>query len=91
MCLGGATGGDEFGLLFCGIADADEIQTLTEEVIRRVARSYSIRGRVTIGASIGMACGPEDGDTVDELIHNADLALYRSRTAGVAPSRVTAG
>ncbi len=79
----GRLGGDEFGLLFCGIADADEIQTLTEEVIRRVARSYSIQGaRVTIGASIGMACGPEDGDTVDELIRNADLALYRSKDGG---------
>lgn len=79
----GRLGGDEFGILFCGLQRTDEIMTIADDVIRRVARAYIIQGsRVTIGASVGLACGPEDGDTVDELIRNADLALYRSKEGG---------
>lgn len=79
----GRLGGDEFGILFCGFAATNEIMQIADGMIRRVARVYSIQGtRVTIGASVGLACGLEDGDTVDELIRNADLALYRSKDGG---------
>ena len=79
----GRLGGDEFGILYWGSATAQEVQAHAESVIARVARAYTIQGtRVTVGASVGIAFGPEDGDTVDTLIRNADLALYRSKDNG---------
>lgn len=78
----GRLGGDEFGLLFEGHRDIEAVYRHSDEIIRRVARSYDIQGtRVSVGASMGIACGPDDGTTVDELIRNADLALYRSKDA----------
>jgi predicted signal transduction protein with EAL and GGDEF domain len=38
--------------------------------------------QVSVGASLGIVVGPEDGSTVDMLVRNADLALYRSKNTG---------
>ena len=76
----GRLGGDEFGLLFHGQVSAEQVQVLAERMIERLSRSYEIQGsRVTIGATVGIALGHEDGNTVDEHIRNADLALYRGK------------
>ena len=76
----GRLGGDEFGLLFQGHTSAGQVQILAERMIERLSRSYEIQGSsVTIGATVGIAFGHEDGGTVDELIRNADLALYRGK------------
>ena len=76
----GRLGGDEFGLLFHGNRSAEEVHSLAERMIERLSRSYEIQGsRVTIGATVGIAFGPDDGDSVDELIRNADLVLYRGK------------
>ena len=76
----GRLGGDEFGLLFHGQVSAEQVQVLAERMIERLSRSYDVQGsRVSIGATVGIALGHEDGDTVDELIRNADLALYRGK------------
>lgn len=76
----GRLGGDEFGLLFHGNRSGEEVHALAERMIDRLSRSYEIQGsRVTIGATVGIAFGPDDGDSVDELIRNADLALYRGK------------
>ena len=76
----GRLGGDEFGLLFTGQVSTEQVQQLAERMIERLSRSYDIQGSsVTIGATVGIAFGHEDGNTVDELIRNADLALYRGK------------
>jgi EAL domain-containing protein (putative c-di-GMP-specific phosphodiesterase class I) len=36
--------------------------------------------RLFVGASVGVAVGPGDGDSVEEMVRNADLALYRAKT-----------
>ncbi len=76
----GRLGGDEFGLLFVGMPDVDATIALTERIVGALSRSYSIHGAdARIGASAGIAIALEDGDDVDALMRNADLALYRSK------------
>ncbi len=76
----GRLGGDEFGLLFHGMQSSRHVHLVAEQIIERISIAYEIQGsRVTVGASVGIAFGPEDGETIDELLRNADLALYRSK------------
>jgi len=76
-------GGDEFAILQSGLAQPAEATGLAQRVIEVVGEPYDIDGhQVVIGTSIGIAMGPTDGATPDELIRNADLALYRAKGEG---------
>src|SRR4029079_857558 len=56
---------------------------LAHRVIESVSAPYVIEGhQVVIGTSIGIAIGPSDGTTPDQLIRNSDLALYRAKGDG---------
>jgi predicted signal transduction protein with EAL and GGDEF domain len=57
--------------------------TLARRLIETVSTIFEIQGhRIAIGASIGVAIAPDDGDQADLLLANADLALYRAKAAG---------
>lgn len=76
-------GGDEFALIQVGIAQPSDATILAERIIEVVSRPYDIDGQqVVIGTSIGIAMGPADGSSPDQLMRNADLALYRSKGQG---------
>jgi diguanylate cyclase (GGDEF)-like protein len=76
-------GGDEFAILQSGLTQPTEATSLAQRVIAAVSEPYDIDGhQVVIGTSIGIAMGPADGSTPDELIRNADLALYRAKGEG---------
>jgi len=76
-------GGDEFCIVADGIRDEDEIRSLCEKIVRAVAEPYMLgEDRGLISVSIGAASYPRDGDSVDELIHNADLAMYAAKDLG---------
>jgi predicted signal transduction protein with EAL and GGDEF domain len=52
-------------------------------VIERLSQPYEVdHHTLYVGASVGSAIGPRDGNTVETLMRNADLALYRSKDAG---------
>jgi diguanylate cyclase (GGDEF)-like protein/PAS domain S-box-containing protein len=77
-------GGDEFAIIQTG-GELKLAQTsaLAERVIENVSAPYSIEGHhVTIGATLGISLAPEDGTDPDQLLQNADLALYRSKNDG---------
>jgi diguanylate cyclase (GGDEF)-like protein/PAS domain S-box-containing protein len=79
----GRLGGDEFQVIVPGRAPRDKLGTLAAFVIESLSQPYSIDGsRVVIGASVGIACSPEDGVTSEALIRNADLALYAAKDRG---------
>lgn len=79
----GRLGGDEFQIVMPGRTDREAMVVLAERIIASLSRPYTIEGqRVVIGASIGIAVAPEDGQTSDALIRNADLALYAAKDAG---------
>jgi diguanylate cyclase (GGDEF)-like protein len=75
-------GGDEFAIVQVA-ADPTEATTLAQRVISAMSEPFYIDGnQAVIGASIGIAVGPGDGLSPDELLRNADLALYRAKDDG---------
>lgn len=79
-------GGDEFALIMPDCAGHASAKATIVPVIAANRRPYSVSGhRIAIGCSVGIAHAPTDGDTVDELVANADLALYQAKaTRGTA-------
>ncbi len=76
-------GGDEFSILAPNVADIAGIRTLADRIVEVLSRPFVIDGQVhEIGASVGVAVAPSDGDTATVLIRNADLALYRAKDDG---------
>nr|WP_082132979.1 EAL domain-containing protein [Pelagerythrobacter marensis] len=81
--LCGRLGGDEFAIVVRDAADAERVEGIARQVIERLSQPYEIdRHTLYIGASVGSAFGPRDGTTVEDLMRNADLALYRAKEEG---------
>ena len=78
----GRLGGDEFALIVPD-ADANEINRLGQAIIDALKEPFFFDDQhLFVGASIGAAFGPLNGNSVEELIRNADLALYRAKEEG---------
>ena len=76
-------GGDEFVLVQPDCGDPREIAHAVDAVLKRLAEKFEISGhQLFIGASAGIAIAPADGANVEELMSNADLALYDAKAAG---------
>ena len=79
----GRLGGDEFKVVVPTRVAAEALADLGRDIIHSLSQPYSIDGqRVVIGASVGIAISPEHGDNSEELIRNADLALYAAKDGG---------
>ncbi|PLK24239.1 bifunctional diguanylate cyclase/phosphodiesterase [Novosphingobium sp. TH158] len=79
----GRLGGDEFEIIIPDCDDRGKLGDIAKKVIALVSQPYSIdRSRCVIGASIGIAIAPFDGSTAEELVSNADLALYAAKGGG---------
>jgi len=76
-------GGDEFAILQIDIDSPEQAADLARRMIEAVGAPYYIdEHQIGIGASIGIAMLPGDGDGPDDLLKNADLALYRAKEDG---------
>ncbi|HXE39086.1 MAG TPA: PAS domain S-box protein [Azonexus sp.] len=76
-------GGDEFVVLMEDLREAGDCACLAQDLIAEVARPMQLLGhRVEIGASMGMAFFPEDGNDPLELMKCADMAMYAAKSAG---------
>lgn len=76
-------GGDEFAILQEGISDPREAATLADSVGHVLAEPIQVRGhRVNISASIGITVCGRDSSNIDELLKNADLAMYQAKAEG---------
>jgi diguanylate cyclase (GGDEF)-like protein/PAS domain S-box-containing protein len=76
-------GGDEFVVLMDDLGDPGHCVALATEIIADIAAPLALRGQeVRVGASLGMAFFPEDGNATHELIRRADLAMYAAKAAG---------
>ena len=81
--LVGRLGGDEFAIVIRDASDHNRVADVAEAVIELLSRPYEVdHHTLYIGASVGSAIGPRDGSTVETLMRNADLALYRSKEEG---------
>jgi diguanylate cyclase (GGDEF)-like protein/PAS domain S-box-containing protein len=76
-------GGDEFALILASEVSPNEVSDFSTRLINGLSASYDIDGiEVVIGASVGIALSPSDGTTCEELMRNADMALYRAKSDG---------
>jgi diguanylate cyclase (GGDEF)-like protein/PAS domain S-box-containing protein len=81
MC--GRLGGDEFGVVIRDASDLARVGRMAQSIIDRLSEPYAVENHTLyVGASIGVAVGPRDGATVETLMRNADLALYRAKDGG---------
>jgi diguanylate cyclase (GGDEF)-like protein/PAS domain S-box-containing protein len=76
-------GGDEFVLILADCGDPRDAGELVGSVIKSLGRGFDVNGHpIFVGASAGIAIAPAHGLSVDELLSNADLALYDAKAAG---------
>ena len=79
-------GGDEFTVLLPEINDPDKAAVVAQRIVEHLILPVSIgKNEFMVTPSIGIAIFPDDGDTVETLLKNADLAMYfakRSRGQG---------
>jgi len=81
--LASRLGGDEFVVLMPDCGDPLVLSEIVNLMLKRLSEPFIINGQqVHLGASAGVAIAPNDGSSVDELIANADLALYRMKSDG---------
>jgi diguanylate cyclase (GGDEF)-like protein len=81
-------GGDEFVVVCEHISDPTEARLIAQQLRRLLNRPVDLGGwTTTTGASIGVAVYPDDGASDDELLKNADLALYQAKAEGRARCR----
>jgi diguanylate cyclase (GGDEF)-like protein/PAS domain S-box-containing protein len=79
----GRMGGDEFAIVIKDAQSRRMVENLADRLIMSVAEPYHIdKAEIRIGVSIGCAFGPIDGQSVDDLIQKADLALYQAKGQG---------
>jgi diguanylate cyclase (GGDEF)-like protein/PAS domain S-box-containing protein len=79
----GRLGGDEFEVVLPSTSSKDELAPLAQGIIDSLSRPYTINGTaVSIGASVGIVTSDYDDRTSDDLMRDADLALYAAKAAG---------
>ncbi|CAI8823663.1 Uncharacterized signaling protein PA3311 [Pseudomonas sp. IT-P291] len=75
-------GGDEFCLLI-DLHDREEARQMAQRIMLKMKEPIELAGRrMVMTTSIGISLFPEDGKTCEELLKNADLALYQSKGGG---------
>jgi diguanylate cyclase (GGDEF)-like protein/PAS domain S-box-containing protein len=77
-------GGDEFAILLCHIVHESDASIVASRILERLTEPFQFEGRsMFVSASIGIALS-SSGDTAEELLRNADTAMYRAKTNGKA-------
>jgi diguanylate cyclase (GGDEF)-like protein len=76
-------GGDEFTVIVRGTAEKSEVAAIADRIVEAMRQPMWLGGRDHhVQASIGVTLFPEDGTDLDQLLHYADLAMYRAKDLG---------
>ncbi|HSX89736.1 MAG TPA: GGDEF domain-containing protein [Pseudomonas sp.] len=76
-------GGDEFTVILTDITQPLHVQTLCQKILTALSQPFMLKaGQAGISASIGVTSYPGDAASLDELIRNADAAMYEAKNAG---------
>ncbi|WKA26584.1 putative bifunctional diguanylate cyclase/phosphodiesterase [Bradyrhizobium roseum] len=76
-------GGDEFAIVLVSEVSPNDVSDFADRLIGVLSARYDLDGlEVVVGASIGISLSPGDGATSEELMRNADMALYRAKADG---------
>ena len=87
-CVGAAgfvarLGGDEFAIVQTAVKSPADVADLVNRVFDAIREPLECRGhQLTADASIGIALAPEHGVDLDQILKNADLAMYAAKSAG---------
>ncbi len=86
--LAARLGGDEFAIIVITTEKAEALN-IAARVIERIMRPFQFDGQLLqIGVSVGITMAPQDAASPEQLMHNADLALYRAKSDGRGIVRV---
>lgn len=76
-------GGDEFIILFRKLNKEESIVTVAEKILKVFTNPFSIDGHeLSITSSIGISLSPHHGKSLEELVKNADVAMYQCKRSG---------
>ncbi len=76
-------GGDEFTILLTQISSEADAASIANKILALFKTPFDLGGHnIHLGASIGIALYPNDGDNTDTLIRNADTAMYHAKERG---------
>lgn len=76
-------GGDEFTVILQDMIDTNHVETIAGEILKELATPFQIDNHaINISASIGITLYPQDASSAEQLIKNADQAMYVAKNAG---------
>ncbi|SFV15635.1 EAL domain-containing response regulator [Pseudoduganella namucuonensis] len=76
-------GGDEFTIVLPELRDRHDAKVIAEKFLESLQKPFDLDGhQVHISASIGIAIYPADGESIDELLRHADIAMYQVKALG---------
>lgn len=80
-------GGDEFVLVIEAIEDRRELAHIGQKLIDMLSENVALDSghKVSLGGSLGFAMYPEDGASMESMLHVADQAMYDCKTSGMMP------
>ena len=82
-------GGDEFAVVASGLKSGNEAKSLVDRIYCAIRRPHECAAhRLTVDASVGVAFAPIHGTSCEELLQNADLAMYDAKSSGRRTYRV---
>jgi diguanylate cyclase (GGDEF)-like protein len=87
-CIGKADfvarlGGDEFAIVQTGVKDREDVVNLVSRIYLAIRKPCTFLGhQVLTDASIGIALAPQDGADLNQILHNADLAMFSAKAGG---------
>lgn len=76
-------GGDEFTVILSQVNDPKNVKKVADSIIQKLSQPFVLEGvTLNISASIGIATFPKDGSNSEQLLRNADKAMYAAKAAG---------
>lgn len=76
-------GGDEFAILLASVSGPEGAETATRNILDAITQPITIQGHeLLVTSSIGITICPDDGIQYNDLLKNADMAMYRAKSAG---------
>lgn len=76
-------GGDEFAILLHHVSGAEGCEKVARGILEAITEPVAVPGgELVITSSIGITMAPDDGTSYEQLLKNADMAMYRAKKAG---------
>ncbi|HEY3325821.1 MAG TPA: EAL domain-containing protein [Novimethylophilus sp.] len=76
-------GGDEFTIILGELEDIDSVERAAQQILRKLAEPFALGSELSyVSVSIGITLYPEDATGIEELLKNADQAMYAAKKLG---------